>query len=114
MEFGIHNPSAAAASGRGAADTADGFTPMKGEFSAAVHRGEASAGEAPVKTGWNEFGLTFVTPFVHIKEHGKSLGENIKTGTEKAIATDHKVGEDYRSIEPGAERPVPITGGGRY
>ncbi|MFE6305824.1 hypothetical protein [Nocardiopsis sp. NPDC057823] len=89
------NTDDAYAGGSASAEAAARLRDLPTDFDEAITAAKNAVSPAPGITGWGSFGDDHMQHMVDVKEHAKTLAENIQAGSYEAAVTDLQAAEDF-------------------
>jgi len=95
------NADDAYAGGSASADAAARLRDLPTDFDEAVQAAKSAVTPLPGVTKWDAFGSDHTQHMVDVKEHARTLAENIQDGSYEAAVTDIEAAEEYH---------IPING----
>ncbi|WP_116245489.1 hypothetical protein [Nocardiopsis sp. FIRDI 009] len=99
------NPEDAHAGGSASAEAAARLRDLPTDFDEAIQAAKSAVSPAPGITGWSSFGADHEHHMMDVKEHARTLADNIQAGAYEAAVTDLEASEEYS---------IPINGAQLY
>ncbi|OKI22040.1 hypothetical protein A6A08_20440 [Nocardiopsis sp. TSRI0078] len=91
------------AGGTASAEAAARLRDLPTDFEEAVQAAKSAASGAPGVTGWNTFGTDHEHHMFDVRDHARTLAENIQAGSYEAAVTDLESSEEYNIPINGAQ-----------
>lgn len=89
------NPDDAHAGGSASAEAAARLRDLPADFDEAIQAAKSAVRPTPGITGWDSFGSDHEQHMVDVKEHARTLAENIQDGAYEAAITDLEAAEEF-------------------
>lgn len=83
------------AGGSASAEAAAYLRDLPTDFDEAIQAAKSATTGAPGVTGWNGFGSDHEHHMMDVRDHAKTLAENIQAGSYEAAVTDLESREEY-------------------
>ncbi len=93
------------AGGSASAEAAARLRDLPTDFDEAIQAAKSATSGAPGVTGWSAFGSAEEQHMIEVRDHARTLAENIQSGSYQAAVTDLESWEEY---------DIPINGAQLY
>lgn len=89
------NPEAAQQGGSESLDAASRLKDLPTDFDEAIQSAKGYVSPAPGVTGWDSFSEEHVQHMIVVRDHAKTLANNIQDGAQEAASTDQETGDGF-------------------